>query len=143
MHIRGGIQAGQDAVRNTQDCEAICVQTIQYCLDVGGAHAEPAHLRLMQDCSDVCETSTKVMLRGSTQHEQLTVACANLCDLCAASCEKFVGDAQMKACANQCRLCASACRQMVAGMAGLRGESMQGASYPGVGAQGSILQGSR
>ena len=85
MHFRERNQGVQQATRNTQDCEAICVETIQHCLDVGGSHTEPSHVRLLQDCADICDTSTKFLLRNSPQHEQLLAACANLCDLCAAS----------------------------------------------------------
>jgi hypothetical protein len=133
MHIRGAHQARQDAVRNTQDCEAICVQTVQYCLEVGGAHAESAHVRHLQDCADICETTTKILLRGAAHHAELATACANLCDLCAASCELYLGDAQLKACANQCRLCASACRQIVFGAAGVGEAALRGVAIPGAG----------
>ncbi len=148
MHFRERNQGLQQATRNTQDCESICIETIQHCLDVGGSHTEPSHVRLLQDCADICDTSTKFLLRTSPQHEQLLAACANLCDLCAASCERFPGDAQMKACANQCRLCASACRQMISGAAGLqgaglRGDGVQGGTYQGVGAHGAMAHGSR
>jgi hypothetical protein len=133
MHLRGPHQARQDAIRNAQDCAAICVQTVQYCLEVGGAHVEPAHVRHLQDCADVCETATKIMLRGSPHHAELMTACATLCDVCAASCEKYIGDAQLKACANQCRLCASACRQMVSSLAGVGEAPLRGAAIPAAG----------
>jgi hypothetical protein len=135
MHLRGALHATQDAIRNTQDCEAICVQTVQYCLEVGGAHAETAHLRHLQDCADVCEATTKILVRGSPHNAELATACANLCDLCAASCEKYLGDAQIKACANQCRLCAAACRQVVSGTARLGEAGFRGVSGPSAGYQ--------
>ena len=74
MHIRRTPQAAQNVISNTQDCEAICIETIQYCLEVGGSHATPSHARLLQDCADICETTKKVQLRGT--HEPLTAACS-------------------------------------------------------------------
>jgi hypothetical protein len=133
MHARGASQSIQNATRNAQDCEAICTQTIQYCLDVGGAHANASHIRLMQDCADVCAATTKVLLRGSSHHAELGAACASLCDACAASCEKYIGDAQLKACANQCLLCAAACRQMASSTAGIGEAGLRGASIPPAG----------
>lgn len=136
MHIRRESQIRQEAIRNTQDCEAICVQTVQYCLEVGGAHADPVHLRLMQDCADICDTTMKIVQRGAPHHDMTAAACAQLCDLCAASCERFIGDAQLKACANQCRLCAAACRQSMSGAMTLgepafAGVPRSGMSHPG------------
>lgn len=139
MHVRGKAQPSQFAARSTQDCEAICIETIQYCLEIGGAHAAPRHIQLLQDCADICETTAKFVLRASAQHDGVASACADICELCAASCETFAGDPQMKACANQCYLCASACRQMVSGTAGRqfspgaagRAEAGQGASHSG------------
>ncbi len=137
MHLRGTQQVRQEAIRNTQDCEAICVQTVQYCLEVGGAHAEAMHVRHIQDCADVCQTATKIFLRGSPHNAELAAACATLCDMCAASCEKYIGDAQLKACANQCRLCASACRQVVASTAGIGETGIRSTAMPVAGFQGA------
>lgn len=138
MHARRAAHIAQHAIRNTQDCEAICVQTGQYCLEVGGDHAAPSHVKILQDCADICAATARILLRGS--HQQVLEACATLCELCAASCEKFVGDPQMKACANQCLLCAAACRQVMAVAAGFHGlheEGRLGGSHLGGGAQGS------
>jgi len=100
-----------DVTSTTQDCESICLRTIQYCQQIGGAHADAAHLQILQDCADICETTAKFASRSSAQQGSVTSACADICELCAVSCEKFSGDAQMKACANQCYLCAAACQQ--------------------------------
>jgi hypothetical protein len=104
----------RSAAQVAQQCQAICIDTIQYCLKMGGAHADPAHIKLLQDCADICESTAKFMLRDSPQHDQVTSACADICDLCAESCEKFTNDAQMKACADVCRACAAACRAQLA-----------------------------
>jgi hypothetical protein len=138
MHHRGAAQTRQQAISNTQDCGAICIQTIQHCLEVGGAHAEASHLRLMQDCADLCAASTKILLRGGQHHAEVATACANLCDLCAASCEKYIGDAQLKACANQCRLCAQACRQMTSSSAAIGETGFAGMGRVGVGQQTGV-----
>ncbi|WP_437553469.1 four-helix bundle copper-binding protein [Sorangium sp. So ce367] len=97
---------------HAQSCESICVQTIQHCLHMGGSHAEPSHIQLLQDCAKICETTATFLMRGSPQHSQVTAACASICELCAQSCDRFTGDAQMKACADECRRCAAACQQV-------------------------------
>ncbi|WP_437316163.1 four-helix bundle copper-binding protein [Sorangium sp. So ce385] len=101
-----------DTATEAQSCQSICVQTIQHCLQMGGSHVEPSHLRLMQDCAEICETTATMLLRSSPQHNQVTAACASICELCAQNCDRFTGDAQMKACADECRRCAAACQQV-------------------------------
>ncbi|WP_437811726.1 four-helix bundle copper-binding protein [Sorangium sp. So ce1078] len=105
-------EAFQDTASEAQSCQSICVQSIQHCLQMGGSHVEPSHMRLMQDCAEICETTGTMLLRGSPQHNQVTAACASICELCAQSCDRFAGDAQMKACADACRHCAAACQQV-------------------------------
>lgn len=97
------------------DCHRICLQTVAHCLQQGGKHAEPAHLRLLMDCAQTCLTSADFMLRGSTFHGRTCGVCAEVCDACAADCERIdPNDAMMKACAEACRRCAESCRKMAA-----------------------------
>lgn len=105
-------KAFQDTATEAQNCQSICVQTIQYCLQMGGSHVEPSHMQLLQDCAEICETTGTMLLRASPQHNQVTAACADICERCARSCDRFAGDAQMKACADACRHCAAACQQV-------------------------------
>ncbi len=95
------------------DCHKACLQTIPYCLQQGGMHAESNHIRLMMDCADICQTSANFMLRGSDLHSITCGACAEICERCAADCDRMGGDdTRMAACAEECRRCADACRQM-------------------------------
>ncbi|WP_438016688.1 four-helix bundle copper-binding protein [Sorangium sp. So ce315] len=105
-------KAFRDTAAEAQHCQSICVQTIQHCLEVGGSHVEPSHIQILQDCSEICETTGTMLMRSSVQHNQVTAACADICERCAQSCDRFTGDAQMKACAEACRRCAAACRQI-------------------------------
>lgn len=103
-----------NAAQHAQQCEAICINTIQYCIQMGGAHAEPSHVAILQDCADICGSAAKFMLRASSQHRKVTEACADICEACADSCDKFPNDAQMTACADACRACAAVCRAQLA-----------------------------
>ncbi|WP_437656805.1 four-helix bundle copper-binding protein [Sorangium sp. So ce1182] len=106
-------KAFQDTAQAAQNCQSVCVQSIQHCLEMGGSHVEPSHMQLLQDCAEICETTATMLLRSSLQHNQVTAACATICELCAQSCDRFAGDPQMKACADECRHCAAACQQLV------------------------------
>lgn len=102
----------QKCIQNCLDCHGICLNTVTYCLQQGGMHAEPAHIRLMLDCAEICQTSANFMLRGSELHLSTCGVCAEVCERCATSCEQMGDDAQMKACAEMCRRCAESCLQM-------------------------------
>jgi hypothetical protein len=94
-----------------ESCHRVCVDTVSYCLAQGGRHAALAHVRLLLDCAQICDTTKDFMVRGSNLHGTACQACADVCDACAAACEQFTGDAQMTACAQKCRSCADACRR--------------------------------
>ncbi|MDM9580491.1 four-helix bundle copper-binding protein [Nostoc sp. GT001] len=102
----------QQCIQNCLDCHSICLNTVTYCLQKGGHHAEPAHIRLLLDCAEICNTSANFMLRASDLHSRTCGVCAELCQRCADECDGMGDDAQMKACAQMCRRCADSCRQM-------------------------------
>ncbi len=106
--------AMQECIQNCLDCHRICVETAAHCLQMGGKHAEASHIRLLLDCADICQTSANFMLRGSDLHVRTCAVCAEVCDLCAQSCEQFGDDEQMRACVEVCRRCAESCRAMAA-----------------------------
>ena len=51
---------------------------INHCLDTGGKHVEPAHLRLMLDCAEICQTSANFRLNGSDLHHLTCGVCAEV-----------------------------------------------------------------
>ncbi|HWG90609.1 MAG TPA: four-helix bundle copper-binding protein [Candidatus Thermoplasmatota archaeon] len=96
-------------------CHQVCLETVQYCLQKGGEHASPEHLRLLLDCAEICETSANFMIRGSDHHGVTCGACAEVCVACAESCEALGDDEQMRRCAEACRTCADSCQEMAGG----------------------------
>lgn len=93
-------------------CHQVCLDTIQYCLSMGGDHADPAHIALLQDCAQICATSADFMLRGSDFHPSTCSVCADVCEACADDCDTFEGDETMARCAEICRACAESCLSM-------------------------------
>ena len=102
----------RECIDNCTDCHAICVETTAHCLEMGGRHAEPEHIRLLLDCAEICQTSANFMLRGSNLHARTCAVCAEVCDRCADDCERFGDDETMRLCAQACRTCAESCRRM-------------------------------
>lgn len=116
-----GMRASQDqpmselmvsCIDDCQECYSICLQTVVHCLNMGGEHAEQAHITMMLDCAKICQTSADFMLRSSTMHTRTCGVCAEICERCAEDCERFGDDGQMAACAEVCRRCAQSCREM-------------------------------
>jgi hypothetical protein len=103
----------RQCIENCTNCHAICVETAQHCLGMGGKHADPNHIRTLLDCAQICATSADFMLRGSEFHARTCGVCAEVCERCADDCERIAdGDEMMLRCAQMCRQCAESCRKM-------------------------------
>jgi hypothetical protein len=116
-------------IRACLDCYRSCQQTAAvHCLEMGGRHVEPDHMRLMLDCAEICRTSAALMLNQSRFHERLCGVCAEVCRACADSC-RGIGD--MDDCVQACERCAESCERM-AGVGGgqQRQPGAQGESMP-------------
>jgi hypothetical protein len=81
-----------------------------HCLETGGKHAEPGHVREMAACAEICRSTAHLLLMASEHGRHLCRECAEACESCAADCEKLDG---MEACVAACRSCAQACKAMV------------------------------
>jgi hypothetical protein len=105
----------QQCIEECLRCHGICLQTVAHCLEMGGRHAEPSHIVLLLDCSEICQTSANFMLRSSDRHPLTCGVCAEICRACADDCERLAGDDQMmRQCADECRRCAESCERMAA-----------------------------
>lgn len=98
-------------VADALECHHVCEETISYCLQRGGKHADAAHIKLLTDCSDICRMVADFMVRGSQFHTVVCGICADVCQACATDCERFGDDEQICRCAQACRECAGTCRQ--------------------------------
>jgi hypothetical protein len=108
----------QTCIQNCTECHKACLETIIHCLSMGGKHATQEHIRLLQDCAQICQTSADFMIRGSDMHSLTCGLCAQICERCADDCQQLDPyDSQMQACADICRQCAESCRQMAGKMA--------------------------
>lgn len=95
------------------ECYRVCTQTLQYCLQEGGAHVERAHVRTMQDCIAICATSADFLLRESPLHSYTCKACAEICRACGEECAEM-NDDMMRRCADACMKCYESCSKMAA-----------------------------
>ena len=105
-------QEMERCIDNCQECQEVCLRMVAHCLEKGGRHAEPQHIRLLLDCAEICQTSANFMVRGSDLHAATCRACAEVCERCADDCERMADDEMMRRCAEICRRCAASCAQM-------------------------------
>jgi hypothetical protein len=103
----------KECIQNCLGCYTICLETAQHCLMLGGKHAEPRHIGLLNTCAKICETSAAFMSSGSELHGKVCGVCAEVCKACEQSCSNMAdGDETMLRCAEACRRCAESCRRM-------------------------------
>jgi hypothetical protein len=94
------------------NCYQMCLSTAMgHCLEAGGQHTEQKHFSLMMACAEMCRTSAHIMVIGSELHKRTCRLCSEICERCAADCDR-IGD--MKECADMCRRCAESCKKMAA-----------------------------
>jgi hypothetical protein len=91
-------------------CYKTCLSTaMNHCLEVGGKHSEPAHVRLMMACAEMCRTSAHFMLINTPHHKPTCRECAEICAECAADCKRI---GNMDECVAACEACATSCKKM-------------------------------
>lgn len=86
-------------------CHAVCLQTVEHCLEVGGAHAAQRHIRLLLDCAELREASAHFMMRRSPFEGRVCALCAEACRACEDACRRMGGVADVH-CAESCHRCA-------------------------------------
>jgi hypothetical protein len=112
-HAKQMTSAIRQCIQNCLDCYSMCAETANHCLTLGGKHAEAIHINLLNNCSQICQTSAAFMLAGSEFHQMVCGVCADVCRACAESCSSMAaGDDTMQRCAETCRRCADACQAM-------------------------------
>ncbi len=53
MPIKEIDQITRECIEACTSCHNICQETTTYCLEQGGKHVEPSHMRLMLDCVEI------------------------------------------------------------------------------------------
>lgn len=97
----------QEAIQALQYCHMTCSSmAMTHCLEMGGEHARPQHLRLMLDCAALCAFTADALGRKSQFHNRFAALCAEVCETCAKDCEAL-GD--MEDCVRSCRDCVRLC----------------------------------
>ena len=102
----------QKCIDECLKCYQACLGTAtNQCLETGGKHVEPKHLRLMLACAEICRTCAHLLLMNSDHAKHVCAECVDICEACAKSCEAIGG---MQPCVDACRKCAESCRKLAA-----------------------------
>ena len=98
-------------IQQCQTCHRVCLETLNYCLQMEGRHRDPNLLRLLLDCADICHVTANFLMRNSPHHDLTCGICADICNASAQELETFEEDQTMLGCAYACRSCAQACEE--------------------------------
>jgi hypothetical protein len=100
----------RELLASLEQCQETCTETVMHSLKEGGDYAKIEHIRILLDCSEICQVAVNFFLRDSDYAGNIIELCADICEECAQSCETFDGHEHMKNCAMVCRTCAEDCR---------------------------------
>lgn len=99
-------------MRDCLECYRVCVDAaINHQLGVVARDVEPAHIRLLLSCAEICQTTANVVGAGSPLHKPTCRVAAKLCRRCASDCERL-GD--LEECVRAARHCADSCQRVAA-----------------------------
>ena len=103
-------QKTRAAIATLQHCHATChSMAMTHCLEMGGEHARPQHLRLMLDCAAFCAFTADAVGRKSQFHTRYAALCAEVCQTCGDDCAAI---GNMEECVASCRDCVTVCREL-------------------------------
>ncbi len=106
-------QKHQSIIDALNNCIAECNHCAVACLDEQDVKSLSKCIKLDIDCAQICSLMVSFLSRGSEHAMHLMKECAEICDACAAQCEKHAHHHEhCKVCAESCRKCAEECRKM-------------------------------
>jgi len=114
-----------------QECILKCLDCQRICLKVVDRRRRSKHatllgrpdVRSLLNCSEICATAARFMLRGSEFDQRLCLLCADVCKSWAGQWTGVVDDGEIQECVAACLRCAECCDR-VAGVTTRRRDSM-------------------
>ncbi|KJE92780.1 hypothetical protein CAOG_03680 [Capsaspora owczarzaki ATCC 30864] len=78
-----------DCLASLAECRSLCLQTVVDCLKHGGLLASLPHIRAMNDCTELCGTTSALLLRESPLAGHLCAMTSEACQLCVIDLKAF------------------------------------------------------
>ena len=102
----------QSCIEACNECATTCTHCATSCLHESDVKMLAHCIQLDLECAAICRSAAELMSLGSSHAQKLCAICADICDACAAECEKHSHMEHCKECAEACRRCAEECRSM-------------------------------
>ena len=102
----------QSCIEACNECATTCSHCATSCLHESDVKNLAHCVQLDLECAAICRSAAELMSLGSSYAQKLCAICADICDACAAECEKHSHLEHCKACAEACKRCAEECRSM-------------------------------
>lgn len=103
--------------KNLIDTLYFCAAQCTHCYDACQREKEKENLHrcitLNEECADICRLTATRIEKNSENVEKFLRLCAEICESCAAECEKHSHMEHCKKCAEACRTCAEMCAQPI------------------------------
>lgn len=98
-----------EVARQLQECAMACHQAFAFnAPKEAGMNLAYLHLKRLQACSEICETTARLLVREGVEMDQLCTITARICQQCADSCDQAKNTA-LEEVADICRQAAKAC----------------------------------
>ncbi len=101
----------QKCVIDCTNAHNLCLQAMNYSLELGGNYSDPVNFGKLQDCSEFCELTIGFLERKSYFFRATVSLCVQICEQTVDYCRKFEDD-QFKACADYVKMAAESCRDL-------------------------------
>jgi hypothetical protein len=102
----------QQTVTVIDACAATCNFCATACLQEDDVKMLAKCIQLDLACTEVCKATSTLLAQGSVHGKHLIKECIEVCEACAAECEKHTHMQHCIECAHACRQCAEACRSL-------------------------------
>jgi hypothetical protein len=101
----------QECIDACLRCAATCNHCASSCLREDDVKMMAKCIQLDMECAAICYAAAQFMGMGSDDVIRICTLCADICEACAAECERHNNE-HCSECAAACRKCAEECRRI-------------------------------
>jgi hypothetical protein len=102
-------EENRSLITTLNECALECNHCFDACLEERDMKLLKNCIKLNRDCADVCQLTASLIARDSPHGEHMLKECIEICNACAAECEKHAHMNHCRICAETCRACAEIC----------------------------------
>lgn len=112
LQLNNDILSLQDCINACVKCAQTCNKCFKACLEKDPINEMKVALSILVDCAEICYVTAVSMSKDNTFSEELSSACAKLCEKCASICEVY-DDLVCQDSVKACKECAAECRRII------------------------------